>query len=136
MESPSSLTVEIEVSVLEKILYRLTSLEEQVKILNDRPRQASSSSFGSVSEIDTDEKRLVFSVYKKSILASGNTLEHRERLKRYKGKWNNNLKGWIFYRENGVKAAAKMKKKLSEEKILIKEGVFEELSSSDSSDSE
>lgn len=36
--------------------------------------------------------------YKKSIIVYGNTLPVKEHLKKVGGKWNNKLKGWIFYK--------------------------------------
>lgn len=36
--------------------------------------------------------------YKNSILIYGNTRPVKEHLKKVGGKWNNKLKGWIFYK--------------------------------------
>jgi hypothetical protein len=39
-----------------------------------------------------------WSSYKKSILVYGNTHPIKEHIKKAGGKWNNKLKGWIFYK--------------------------------------
>tara|TARA_B100001093_G_scaffold500892_1_gene551876 strand:- start:349 stop:663 length:315 start_codon:yes stop_codon:yes gene_type:complete len=39
-----------------------------------------------------------WSSYKKSIIVYGNTRPIKEHIKKAGGKWNNKLKGWIFYK--------------------------------------
>ena len=39
-----------------------------------------------------------WSNYKKSIIVYGNTRPIKEHIKKAGGKWNNKLKGWIFYK--------------------------------------
>ena len=39
-----------------------------------------------------------WSSYKNSIIVYGNTRPVKEHLKKVGGKWNNKLKGWIFYK--------------------------------------
>lgn len=39
-----------------------------------------------------------WSNYKKSIIVYGNTIPLKEHIKKAGGKWNNKLKGWVFYK--------------------------------------
>ena len=42
--------------------------------------------------------KVSWSSYKKSIIVYGNTRPIKEHIKKAGGKWNNKLKGWIFYK--------------------------------------
>lgn len=99
--------IQIEKSVLDKILERLNVLES---LLREQKIRAHSDSSASSLEEPVD-KVVEFKIYKRSVLATGNTKPHREFMRKNKGSFNSTLKGWIFNKDNGRKAAKRFKKK-------------------------
>lgn len=80
-------------------------------------------------------KDLLFQSHKKGILATGNTKEHKDKLKKYGGKWNPSLRGWVFTLQEGRRAAEKMKKKV--EHVIVMDNIYQDTPvSSSSSDSD
>ena len=72
-------------SKIDKILATIAQLQREVESLRSK-------------------EEVEFKEYKKSILVTGDTKPHKETLKKYKGRWNPTLNGWILSRDNAVEA--------------------------------
>lgn len=59
-------------------------------------------------DYDLGDGVIMFSIYKKGVLISGDTRTYKDELKEYNAKWNPKLKGWITSQEKAREIIPRM----------------------------